>query len=138
MTIRYELPLATTGTSAHAAYVWNAKRIVQVVAFAATLLATLATVFIPAYANLSGTAWGSQVAGAGVLQVGPAVLGFLVIPVIAAAVPLFTRGHKWQPASIASVILLAAFAAVSITSVGLYFVPAIIAAAVAAGLAPRS
>ncbi|MGF3057394.1 hypothetical protein [Microbacterium sp. YY-01] len=56
---------------------------------------------------------------------------------IVAALPLFARDHAWQPASIASAILLAAFALVAVFTVGIFYIPAVIAAITAASMKPR-
>lgn len=59
-------------------------------------------------------------------------------PVVLALVPLFFRGRVWRGVTIAVTVLLLAFAIIGGFSVGLFFLPAVIAEALAAVLPRRS
>ncbi len=117
----------------------SAKRAVQLVALVLAVAAASALAVLPTYIEMSVTSDGAQsVRGATLVEANGLWAAFLLaVPVVVAALPLLARGRAWQPLSIASVVLLFGCVIVGFLSIGWYFLPAAIAAAVGAGLSPR-
>ena len=125
-------------------YRLNAKRVIQFVAFALMVGAVLAIAFLPTYAIISGTSNSSdsaahaEVGSKTALEVnGPALLVFLAVPLLGAAAPLFAIGRGWQPVSVGSALLLVACTIITAVTIGIFMLPAAVAAATAAFLSPR-
>lgn len=122
----------------------NAKRVLQLAAFALMGGAVLAIVFLPTYPSISGSSSSSDPAvhlvGASqtALEVnGTAILAFLAVPFVAAAAPLLAIGRAWQPVSIGSALLLLVCTIITAVTIGVFIVPATIAAVIATFLPPR-
>lgn len=128
-----------TGNNLHG-YRMGAKRIAQFMALALVLAGVLALLVLPSYVSVTEDSTGHQSVEAlpFLTVMGAGYLALLVIPVIIAAAPLLFRWRGWPVASIASAILLAAFAVVASLSIGVFFLPGTFAAIVAASLPPRS
>ncbi len=94
-------------------------------------------------------AFGLAVVAAGLLALVPAdgqtlvdangrgVLVTLAVPVALTLVPLLLVGRAWVVGSIVCAALLAAAVVVGLLSIGVFFLPALIAAVVGAALSPR-
>lgn len=128
-----------TGVSLRPAY-FTVKRVAQYMAAAFAVAAVLAAALLPVYTSVaSGSAGQVDASSANLVQVnGLSVLLVLAVPLAMVILPLPATGRAWQPLSIVSTILLTTFAAISAASIGLYFLPAVLAAIAAAVLPGRS
>lgn len=122
-----------TGEDTRVRYL-TTKRALQLAALALAVAGAAAVALLPSYIRVSTSSDGTEhVDAATVLEVvGVWYLAVLAIPVIAAVLPLPAIGRAWQPLSIVSAVLLAAFSFVGSLSIGWYFLPAAIVAIVAA------
>ena len=110
------------------------KRVLQLVAVGLVLTAVLVVLFVPSYGFATETSDGVQTTGmVTAWEVnGPRILLLLAIPVALSLLPVFSRGAAWQLLSVLSAVLLVVFAVVTSLSIGWFFFPAAIIAAVAA------
>lgn len=117
----------------------TAKRITQVITVTLTIGASLAILLLPSYVTASVDSDGHEVVSAetALAVVGPWILALLAIPNVVAIAPLLARGRAWQPISIVSTLLLTGFGVASMLSLGMYFLPAILASIVAVFLPTR-
>jgi len=111
----------------------SSKRLVQLFAAGLAVAAAVAVIALPLYAQESSTSTGGVRSGSATVLsvVGPQVLLTLLVPVLGAALPLAARGRAWQPLSVASAVVLAVFVALGSASIGWFFVPALVLAAIA-------
>ena len=117
-------------------YRWGAKRITQIVAAALTVAATLALLILPSYTSVSEDSTGEETIETLPLLsvVGVWYLVVLVLPLVFTVAPLIPKHRWWQTVSVISTILLVLFTAIGSLSIGYYYIPAAIAAIVAAFL----
>lgn len=116
------------------------KRLLQWLTLVLTIAASMFLAFQPVYAGVASDSNGTSTeTSATLVQVnGPSVLVLLAIPIAISLLPLFARGRAWQPLSITAAILLGFWVFVGILSIGIFFVPAMIAEAAAACLPTRA
>jgi hypothetical protein len=116
------------------------RRMAQLIALALVLLAALAVLVVPAYeGSVAGSSAHAETTSSTVLEVsGPGVLITLVVPLVIAAAPVLTRGRPWLAVSIAAAALLTAFTALALLSIGVFLIPAAVAAIVALFLPVRA
>lgn len=119
--------------------IFGAKRVAQLVALALVVAAILAILVIPSYESVTTDSSGHEtVTVSNVLSVnGLGVLAVLAIPFAISAIPMLVRGRAWNTVSIVAAVLLGVFAAIAALSLGLFFVPALIAEIVAACIPSR-
>lgn len=115
-----------------------AARVLQGVAFALTIAVALAVLFLPTYASETSSAGSGSPDGPVVTEGltalavnGPAILVPLLIPVFLTGLPFLVRGKPWKGVSIAATVLLAAFAVLGLASIGLFYLPALVASTAA-------
>ena len=110
----------------HAPRYLNAKRVLQIVALALALIATVVLCVLPSYVSVTTDSYGRETIETQPLLVvmGPAYLLVLLIPVAIAAVPLFLHGRAWKVTSIGAAVLLGGFAILGVVSIGRYYLPA--------------
>ncbi|SEB39434.1 hypothetical protein SAMN04489806_0393 [Paramicrobacterium humi] len=115
----------------------NGKRIAQIIAVVLALAADAMILFGTRYTDVTSDSSGHEsTVTRSFLEVnGPMILISLAVPVVVAALPLFFPHRGWQAASVASVVLLAIFVFLGALTIGVFFMPALIAAIV--GLAMR-
>ncbi|GAB6856158.1 HAAS signaling domain-containing protein [Microbacterium xylanilyticum] len=118
----------------------NAKRVLQIVAAALALIATVALCVLPSYVSVTTDSRGHEkIETQPLLAVmGPAYLLVLLIPVAITVVPLFLHGRAWKISSIVAAVLLGGFAILGAVSIGRYYLPAGIIEIIAACLPLRS
>jgi len=114
----------------------TAKRWVQIIALVLAAAGSLAAALLPSYTRATVTSEGLEsITSLTLLEVnGPTALIPLAIPVLLAALPLFTPRRGWQAASVVSAVLLVLFTAVAMFSLGTFYPPAAIVAIVGACL----
>ena len=119
---------------------WGAKRLVQVIAVALAVLGGWLMLVLPSYGSAAMDSSGAEtVATVTMLDAaGPAAVGLAAVPVAIALLPLFGVGRAWQPLSISASVLTGCFVLLGILSVGIFFVPALLAGLVAVFLEPRA
>lgn len=117
----------------------NAKRVLQIVAAALALIATVALCVLPSYVSVTTDSQGHEkIETQPLLAVmGSAYLLVLLIPVAIAVVPLFLHGRAWKISSIVAAVLLGGFAILGAVSIGRYYLPAGIIEIIAACLPLR-
>lgn len=115
------------------------KRMLQVLALVLTVVTGVLVLFMPSYTVVT-----SDSSGASTTQTlsiwqynGPLFALVVAIPVAIALVPVLVRGRWWPLVSIVSAGLLLGFAFLGAMSIGFAFLPAALAAVVAAMLTPR-
>lgn len=115
------------------------KRMLQVLALVLSVVAAALVLFMPSYTVVT-----SDSSGASTTQTlsiwqynGPVFALVVAIPVLIALIPVLVRGRWWPLVSVVSAGLLLGFAFLGAMSIGFAFLPAALAAAVAAMLRPR-
>jgi len=119
-------------------------RVLQGVAFALAIAATLVVFFLPLYTSVSSVE-GSGIPGTPevteqltLLAVnGPGIFVPLLIPVFLTGLPLLVRGKPWKGLSIAATVLLGAFAVLGSASIGWFYLPALLASTGALLVRPK-
>lgn len=111
----------------------------QALALVLTIVAAVLVLFLPSYTVATSDSSGSSTTvSLSIWQYnGPVFALVVAIPVVIALVPVLVRGRWWPLVSIVSAGLLLGFAFLGAMSVGIAFLPAALAAVVAALLRPR-
>lgn len=114
----------------------SGKRVAQVLALGFAVAAAATILVIPSYMVITTDSAGRDIASMHtVLEVGgPWFLAVLAIPIVITIVPLLVRGRAWQPVSIVATVLLGVFTLVALLTIGMYFLPALVASVVGAVL----
>ena len=119
-------------------------RVLQGVAFALAIAATLAALLLPLYTSeTSSGGSGSPDSPVVTEQLtllavnGPGIFVPLLIPVLLTGLPLLIRGTAWRGLSIAATVLLAAFVVLALASIGGFYLPALLASAGALMVRPK-
>ena len=115
----------------------GAKRALQWIALGLALAASAVFVLVPFPGSVYSDSAGSTVTETNNMlgQYGPGILITFAIPVVLTAVPLTLRGGRaLLIVSVICVVLLGLFVFVALLSIGLFFVPALVCAIVAACL----
>ncbi len=121
------------------------KRVFQLIAFALVVVADAVLLLVPTYSSAASSSSGdsSQATAATtsvettqtMLQVvGPWLLVLLAVPLAAALLPLWARGRAWTVLSLVSASVLGVFVLLGALTIGMFFVPALVTAIVAACL----
>jgi len=115
------------------------KRMLQLLALVLALVAAGLVLFMPSYTVTTSDSSGAQTTVT--LSVweynGPVFALVVAIPVLIALIPVLVRGRWWPLASVVSAGLLLGFAFLGAMTIGFAFLPAALAAVVAAMLRPR-
>lgn len=115
------------------------KRMLQVLALVLAAVTAGLVLFMPSYTVVTSDARGNE--STSTLSIweynGPLFALVVAIPVVIALIPVVTRGRWWPLVSVASAGLLLGFAFLGAMSIGMAFLPAALAAVVAAMLRPR-
>lgn len=115
--------------------------VAQCVALAFAVTAALFLLFAPTYSNSSEMTESSSSAGSTVTTVdtqtltevnGNWVMILLVVPIVLTLIPLLVRGSTRHVVGMVATTVLAASTILAITSIGLFFIPAVAAAVTAA------
>ena len=109
---------------------FSLKRVLQIVAFVFTIAAALVVIFLPGSIEVSQDSTGRQAVTTPTLiqSSGGAILVPLLIPVILTVIPLLVRNRGWQATSIVATVILAVFAIIASASIGMFYLPAVVAA----------
>jgi cation transport ATPase len=125
----------------HAAGRRRAKILTQVSALVAAALGVVGCAAVPLALVMSDSGTGSDDPPAMLIMLallGPGILALPLIPVILTALPLISRRKHSQTMSLVSMALLTAFVMGTLSTFGLFFLPALALAVVAVVLPPRS
>jgi hypothetical protein len=116
------------------------KQRLQIAALVLAAVAATVVVFVPLATEATSDSSGNETTAAvSLLQsMGPSVFLIVAIPVVIAALPLFSRGRTWVVLSIVSAALLWTFVVLGALSIGVFFMPAAILSLVAACIPARS
>jgi hypothetical protein len=116
------------------------KRRLQIAALVLVAVAATVVVFVPLSTEVTSDSNGNETTAAvSLLQsMGPSVLLIVAIPIVIAALPLFSRGRSWMVLSIVSAALLWTFAVLGLLSIGVFFIPGGILSLIAACIPARS
>jgi hypothetical protein len=111
-------------------------RVLQGVAFALAIAGALLMLLLPMYASETSSGGSGSPNGPVVTEQltllavnGPAIFVPLLIPVLLTGLPLLVRGKPWRGLSVAATVLLAVFALIGLASIGLFYLPALLASA---------
>lgn len=127
-----QLPTSAAGTMSRDRRVgWQGAG--GVVAFVLALAASVLLLFLPLYATMTTTSTGATTQGRASLwaENGPWILIPLAVPVLLTAVIALARGRGGLVVSILCTFVLAAFTVLALASIGMFYLPALIVAAVA-------
>jgi len=116
------------------------KRMLQVLALVLAVVAAVLVLFMPSYTVVTSDSSGASTTETlSIWQYnGPMFALVVAIPVVIALVPVLVRGRWWPLVSVVSAGLLLGFAFLGAMSLGFAFLPAALAAGVAAMLKPRT
>lgn len=117
----------------------SAKRLLQLAAFALAVAGSAYLAVVPVYSgSWTDSTGASGTASATLIEVnGTWAIVLLAVPVLITLVPLFARGRAWQVLSIAAAVLLGVVTILGSMTIGVFYMPALIVAIVAACLPVR-
>lgn len=103
------------------------------IAFVLALVASLVLLFLPVYSTVTTTASGTRTEDTATLWAvnGPWILIPLALPVLLTAAIALARGRGGLVVSMLCTLVLAAFTVLAIASIGMFYLPALVVAAVA-------
>ena len=115
------------------------KRMLQMLALVLAIVVGMLVLFMPSYTIATSDSNGQEtIETLSIWQYnGPVFALVVAIPVVIALIPLLVRGRWWPLVSIISAGLLLGFSFLGALSIGFAFLPAALAASVAAMLRPR-
>lgn len=123
---------------------YDRKRVVQLVAFVASIVGAAFALFMPAYESTLES-WSSsgetsvETQTQTLLEVnGPSVIGLILVPIILTGISLVVSGRARVPVSIVATVLLVVLVFISGATIGLFYAMAAIAAIVALFVPARS
>jgi heme/copper-type cytochrome/quinol oxidase subunit 2 len=117
----------------------SVKRALQVLSTVLAVVAGALVLFLPSYTVVRSDSAGNE--STSTLSIwqynGPIMLLVVAVPVVIALVPALVRGRWWPVVSLVSAGLLLGVAFLGAPTVGFAFLPAVVAAVVAAMMRPR-
>ncbi|MDR6875618.1 hypothetical protein [Microbacterium barkeri] len=111
-----------------AGYLVNGRRILQLASAALAAGGALTAALVPGFVTVSADSAGRQGTETRTLleAMGAVSLLIVLVPVLVACLPLLFRGRAWAVSSVVAPLLLALWVGIGITTLGMFFVPALV------------